>query len=52
MEVHVRGTHIISEQGSEVYFYNDYHALVIGVSNDEYWPKLPYATEDAKEVTN
>jgi hypothetical protein len=47
-----RGIHIIWEQGNDLYFYNDYHALVIGVSNYEKWPKLPYATKDAKEVTD
>jgi len=47
-----RGIHIISEQGNDLYFYNDYHALVIGISSYEIWPKLPYATKDAKEVAD
>jgi len=33
-------------------FYNDYHAIVIGVSDYEYWPKIPNAIEDAKEVSH
>ena len=30
--------------------YKDYYALVIGVSNYQKWPKLPFAIQDAKEV--
>ena len=33
-------------------FYNDYHAIVIGVSDYEYWPKIPNAIEDAREVSH
>jgi len=44
------GVHVVSKQGKDLYLYEDYHALVIGVSNYDQWPKLPYATEDAKEV--
>lgn len=32
-------------------FYNDYHAIVIGVSDYDYWPKIPNAIEDAREVS-
>ncbi len=44
------GVHVCSKKGKDLYLYEDYHALVIGVSNYDRWPKLPYATEDAKEV--
>jgi hypothetical protein len=47
-----RGIHITSEQGNNLFLYNDYYALVIGVSNYEKWPKLPYATKDAKDVAD
>lgn len=33
-------------------FYNDYHAIVIGVSDYDYWPKIPNAIEDAREVSH
>jgi len=45
-----RGIHIVSRQGQTVYLYKDYHALVIGVSDYDYWPKLPNSVKDAKEV--
>ena len=32
-------------------FYKDYHAIVIGVSDYDYWPKIPNAVEDAREVS-
>ena len=45
-----RGIRVTTEQGKNVYLYDDYHALVIGVSNYEKWPRLPNAVSDAKEV--
>lgn len=45
-----RGIHIVSRQGQTVYLYKDYHALVIGVSDYDYWPKLPNGVKDAKDV--
>ena len=45
-----RGIHIVSRQGQTVYLYKDYHALVIGISDYDYWPKLPNSVKDAKEV--
>jgi len=44
------GVHVVSKEGKQIFLYEDYHALVIGVSNYDQWPKLPYAREDAKEV--
>ena len=46
-----RGISITSPQGKELYLYKDYHALVVGVSNYEKWPKLPNAVRDAREVS-
>jgi hypothetical protein len=45
-----RGIHVVSKKGQALYLYKDYHALVIGVSDYEWWPKLPNAADDAKEV--
>jgi len=39
-----------SGQGDSLFLYNDYYALVIGVSSYQQWPKLPNAVKDAKEV--
>jgi hypothetical protein len=46
----IKDIRVTSKQGQSLYFYTDYHALVVGVSNYEIWPKLPYAVKDAKEV--
>jgi uncharacterized caspase-like protein len=40
----------VSKQGKQIYLYEDYYALVIGVSNYDWWPKLPYANNDARQV--
>lgn len=45
-----RGVSVISKHGQSLYLYNDYQALVIGVSDYERWPKLPNAVNDAIEV--
>jgi uncharacterized caspase-like protein len=45
-----RGIRIISKQGEKFYLYKDYHAIVIGISDYEKWPKLPNAVNDAREV--
>ena len=37
--------------GESLYLYNDYHALVVGVSNYAKWPQLPNAVSDAREVS-
>lgn len=39
-----------SERGKRIELYEDYYALVIGVSDYERWPRLPNAVNDAKEV--
>ena len=45
-----RSIRVISKQGEDPYLYKDYHAIVIGISDYEKWPKLPNAANDAKEV--
>ena len=45
-----RGVSVVSKHGQNLYLYKDYHALVIGISNYEKWPRLPNAVNDAKEV--
>ena len=40
----------LSKGGQNLILYKDYYALVIGVSNYQKWPKIPFATRDAKEV--
>ncbi|MBU0768749.1 MAG: tol-pal system protein YbgF, partial [Proteobacteria bacterium] len=34
----------------EIQLYSGYHALVVGVSDYDIWPDLPYATKDAQDV--
>jgi len=46
----IRGIKIFSKEGKKIELYQDYYALVVGISNYEKWPKLPNAAEDAKEV--
>ncbi len=45
-----RGIRIVSKDGQSLDLYKDYHAVVVGVSNYEQWPKLPNAAHDAREV--
>lgn len=45
-----RGIQIAPENGQNLYLYDNYTALIIGVSDYEKWPKLPYAVDDAMEV--
>ena len=45
-----RGIAVTTKAGQPVKLYQDYAALVIGVSDYKYWPKLPGAIRDAKEV--
>ena len=40
------------KSGKEIRLYKDYHALVIGVSDYDYWPDLRGAVRDAKEVAH
>ncbi len=46
----MRGIRVVSKKGDSLYLYESYHALVIGITDYEYWPKLPHAIKDAKEV--
>lgn len=45
-----RGIRVKAKSGESFYLYKDYYALVVGVSDYEYWPDLPNAEQDAKEV--
>jgi hypothetical protein len=45
-----RGIRVTVKEGQSLYLYKDYHALVVGISNYERWPKLPNAVNDATEV--
>jgi hypothetical protein len=45
-----RGVQLVLKNGQKLDLYHDYHALVIGISNYDIWPKLPSATNDAQEV--
>ena len=45
-----RGIHIVNMDGKNMRLYDDYHAVVVGVSDYQYWPKLPNAARDAEEV--
>jgi uncharacterized caspase-like protein len=45
-----RGIKVTDTHGENLYLYKDYHAVIVGISNYEWWPKLPYAVNDAKEV--
>jgi hypothetical protein len=45
-----RGINVVSRDGQPLYIYKDYHAVVIGVSDYDHWPKLPNAVRDAEEV--
>ena len=45
-----RGIKVTSIEGQSLFLYKDYHALVVGISSYEKWPKLPNAVNDAKEV--
>lgn len=45
-----RGIRIVTRPGNELFLYKDYQALVVGISDYDQWPKLPYAANDAKEV--
>ena len=46
-----KGIRVVSCGGQSLYFYKDYHALVVGVSNYDKWPALTNAVRDAREVS-
>ena len=43
---------VVLKQGQSIYLYKDYHAIVVGISDYEWWPELPNAVNDAKEVAD
>jgi hypothetical protein len=47
-----RGIRVIAKTGQSLYLYKNYHALVVGISDYEKWPRLPNAVKDAKEVAS
>jgi hypothetical protein len=47
-----RSITIVSTEGRDVPLYDGYHALVVGISDYDTWPDLPYAVGDAKEVAD
>ncbi|MBW2062717.1 MAG: caspase family protein [Deltaproteobacteria bacterium] len=47
----LRVINVVTKEGKKIGLYKDYHALVVGVSDYEYWPKLPYTIDDCKEVS-
>ena len=46
------GIRVTDRQGNSLELYKDYHALVVGVSEYEHWPKLRNAAKDAREVAS
>ena len=38
-----RGISVVLKEGRNLQLYKSYHALVVGISNYEKWPNLPYA---------
>lgn len=50
-QVQARRVWIPTKQNDSVYLYGDKRALVIGVGNYTYLPRLLYAVRDAEEVT-
>lgn len=45
-----RGISVKAKSGESLYLYKDYHALVVGVGDYDFWPDLQGAVKDAKEV--
>jgi len=45
-----RGISVVSKQGQPLQLYDSYNALVVGISDYQSWPDLPYAVGDAEEV--
>ena len=46
-----RGISVISKEGKSLYLYKDYYALVVGVSDYEYWPDLQGVEDDVRKTT-
>jgi uncharacterized caspase-like protein len=47
-----RGLRVTTKQGKTIYLYNDYYALVVGVSNYDQWPDIRGAGKDASSVAD
>lgn len=47
-----RGIRVADKHGEPLFLYKDYHALIVGISDYTWWPKLPNAANDAREVAN
>ena len=47
-----RGIRVTAKSGKHLYLYNDYHALVVGIGEYDYWPNLQGAVRDAMEVAS
>ena len=45
-----RGIRVTAKSGKNFYLYKDYHALVIGIGDYDYWPHLQGAVKDAREI--
>ena len=45
-----RGIRVKAKSGESLHLYKDYHALVVGVGDYDFWPDLQGAVKDAKEV--
>ena len=45
-----RGITVVSKKGQSLGIYKDYQALVVGVGNYRWWPNLPNAVQDARDV--
>ena len=46
-----RGISVVSKEGKSLYLYKDYYALVVGVSDYDYWPDLQGVEDDVRETT-
>ena len=45
-----KGIRVSSKSGENLYLYKDYHALVVGIGDYDYWPDLSGSVRDAREV--
>jgi len=45
-----KGIRVSSKSGENLYLYKDYHALVVGIGDYDYWPDLRGTVKDAREV--
>ena len=48
-----RGIRVSNQQVKDIFLYNDYHAIVVGVGDyTAGWPDLPGALRDSREVAS